>query len=59
MNNYTVAMSDAVIRARIDVQLKADAPGVLGACDLELSDGIRLYLQQGGEGGHLLQTPKC
>jgi DNA-damage-inducible protein J len=39
-------MKDAVVRARIDAQLKAEAARVLAACGLELSDAIRLYLQQ-------------
>jgi DNA-damage-inducible protein J len=39
-------MKDAVVRARIDAALKADAARVLAACGLELSDAIRLYLQQ-------------
>lgn len=44
--SYTVAMKDAIVRARIDGRLKADAAQVLAACGLELSDAIRLYLQQ-------------
>lgn len=44
--SYTVAMKDAVVRARIDAELKANAARVLAACGLELSDAIRLYLQQ-------------
>lgn len=39
-------MKDAVVRARIDAELKANAARVLAACGLELSDAIRLYLQQ-------------
>lgn len=39
-------MKDAVVRARIDADLKANAARVLAACGLELSDAIRLYLQQ-------------
>lgn len=39
-------MKDAVVRARIDAELKASAARVLAACGLELSDAIRLYLQQ-------------
>lgn len=39
-------MKDAVVRARIDVELKAKAVRVLAACGLELSDAIRLFLQQ-------------
>jgi addiction module RelB/DinJ family antitoxin len=37
---------DGVVRARIDAGLKAQASKVLAACGLELSDAIRLYLQQ-------------
>ncbi|HEY2634494.1 MAG TPA: type II toxin-antitoxin system RelB/DinJ family antitoxin [Steroidobacteraceae bacterium] len=37
---------DSVVRARIDARLKAQASKVLAACGLELSDSIRLYLQQ-------------
>jgi addiction module RelB/DinJ family antitoxin len=44
--SYNVAMKDAVIRARIDARLKADASGVLASCGLEPSDAIRLFLQQ-------------
>jgi addiction module RelB/DinJ family antitoxin len=45
--SYTVAMKkDSVVRARIDARLKARASRVLAACGLELSDAIRLYLQQ-------------
>jgi addiction module RelB/DinJ family antitoxin len=36
----------AVVRARIDAELKAQASKVLASCGLELSDAIRLYLQQ-------------
>lgn len=39
-------MKDSVVRARIDADLKANAARVLAACGLELSDAIRLYLQQ-------------
>lgn len=39
-------MKDAVIRARIDSELKANASRVLAACGLEPSDAIRLFLQQ-------------
>jgi DNA-damage-inducible protein J len=39
-------MKDAIVRARIDADLKADAARVLAACGLELSDAIRLYLRQ-------------
>ncbi len=39
-------MKDAVIRARIDSALKANAARVLAACGLEPSDAIRLFLQQ-------------
>ena len=39
-------MNDAVIRARIDAKLKADAVAVLSACGLEVSDAIRLFLMQ-------------
>lgn len=39
-------MKDAVVRARIHVELKAKAARVLAACGLELSDAIRLFLQQ-------------
>jgi DNA-damage-inducible protein J len=44
--SYTVVMKDAIVRARIDADLKANAARVLAACGLELSDAIRLYLQQ-------------
>ncbi len=37
---------DSVVRARIDANLKAQASKVLAACGIELSDAIRLYLQQ-------------
>jgi DNA-damage-inducible protein J len=37
---------DSVVRARIDSGLKAQASKVLAACGLELSDAIRIYLQQ-------------
>lgn len=39
-------MKDAVIRARIDARLKAEASRVLASCGLEPSDAIRLFLQQ-------------
>jgi addiction module RelB/DinJ family antitoxin len=39
-------MKDAVVRARIDPELKAQAAAVLKANDLELSDAIRLFLRQ-------------
>lgn len=39
-------MKNAVIRARIDSELKANALSVLAACGLEPSDAIRLFLQQ-------------
>ena len=39
-------MKNAVIRARIDSELKANAARVLAACGLEPSDAIRLFLQQ-------------
>jgi addiction module RelB/DinJ family antitoxin len=39
-------MKDSIVRARIDADLKANAARVLAACGLELSDAIRLYLQQ-------------
>ena len=39
-------MKDAVVRARIDVELKAEVVAVLKANDLELSDAIRLFLRQ-------------
>lgn len=39
-------MKDAVVRARIHAELKANAARVLAACGLELSDAIRLFLQQ-------------
>jgi DNA-damage-inducible protein J len=39
-------MKNAVIRARIDSELKASASQVLAACGLEPSDAIRLFLQQ-------------
>jgi DNA-damage-inducible protein J len=37
---------DTVVRARIDADLKAQAALVLSGCGLELSDAIRLFLQQ-------------
>jgi addiction module RelB/DinJ family antitoxin len=37
---------DSVVRARIDAGLKAQAARVLSGCGLELSDAIRLFLQQ-------------
>jgi addiction module RelB/DinJ family antitoxin len=39
-------MKDDVVRARIGVALKANAARELAACGLELSDAIRLFLQQ-------------
>jgi DNA-damage-inducible protein J len=39
-------MKNAVIRARIDSRLKADAAHVLASCGLKPSDAIRLFLQQ-------------
>jgi len=39
-------MKDDVVRARIGAELKADAARELAACGLELSDAIRLFLQQ-------------
>lgn len=39
-------MKNAVIRARIDSELKADAFRVLASCGFEASDAIRLFLQQ-------------
>lgn len=39
-------MKDAVIRARIKSDLKANAVKVLAQCGLEPSDAIRLFLQQ-------------
>jgi DNA-damage-inducible protein J len=39
-------MKSAVVRARIDSGLKANAIRVLAACGLEPSDAIRLFLQQ-------------
>jgi DNA-damage-inducible protein J len=44
--SYNVAMKNAVIRARIEARLKADACSVLASCGLEPSDAIRLFLQQ-------------
>ncbi len=39
-------MKNAVVRARIDSELKASAVRVLAGCGLEPSDAIRLFLQQ-------------
>jgi len=39
-------MKDAVIRARIDADLKDSASKVLAACGLEPSEAIRLFLKQ-------------
>ena len=39
-------MKDNVVRSRISSDLKAHASLVLAACGLELSDAIRLFLQQ-------------
>lgn len=44
--SYTVAMKDTIVRARIGAELKANAARELAACGLELSDAIRLFLQQ-------------
>lgn len=35
-----------MVRARIDADLKAQAARILSGCGLELSDAIRLFLQQ-------------
>ncbi len=39
-------MKNAVVRARIDMELKSKAAAVLRANDLEVSDAIRLFLRQ-------------
>ena len=39
-------MKDAVVRAHINPELKAQASAVLKANDLEISDAIRLFLRQ-------------
>jgi DNA-damage-inducible protein J len=39
-------MKNAVVRARINSRLKANAVRVLATCGLEPSDAIRLFLQQ-------------
>jgi addiction module RelB/DinJ family antitoxin len=39
-------MKDAVVRARIDAELKEQAAAVLKANALDLSDAIRIFLQQ-------------
>jgi DNA-damage-inducible protein J len=39
-------MKNDVVRARIGADLKANAARELAACGLELSDAIRLFLQQ-------------
>jgi len=39
-------VKNAVVRARIDSELKANAVRVLAACGLEPSDAIRMFLQQ-------------
>jgi DNA-damage-inducible protein J len=39
-------MKDEVVRARIDADLKAQAAAVLQSNGLEMSDAIRLFLQQ-------------
>ena len=39
-------MKDEVVRARINAELKASAVQVLSGCGLELSDAIRVFLQQ-------------
>ena len=46
-------MKDAIVRARIDPELKAQAAAVLKANGLELSDAIRLFLRQLVRGGGL------
>jgi DNA-damage-inducible protein J len=40
------SMKNAVVRARIDMDLKSEAEAVLKANDLEVSDAIRLFLRQ-------------
>jgi addiction module RelB/DinJ family antitoxin len=40
-------MKDDVVRLRIGAELEANAARELAACGLELSDAIRLILQQG------------
>lgn len=39
-------MKNAVVRARIDAELKAQASEVLKANSLEMSDAIRIFLQE-------------
>lgn len=39
-------MKDAVVRARVDANLKAQATAALKANALEMSDAIRIFLQQ-------------
>lgn len=39
-------MKDEVVRARIDAQLKAEAATVFRALGLDMSDAIRLFLNQ-------------
>jgi len=39
-------MKDDIVRARINAELKANAAKVLAGCGLELSDAIRLFVQQ-------------
>lgn len=39
-------MKNAVVRARIDAELKAEASAVLRGNGLEISDAIRLFLRQ-------------
>jgi addiction module RelB/DinJ family antitoxin len=39
-------MKTEVVRARIEVDLKAEAAAVLAASGLEMSDAIRLFLRQ-------------
>jgi len=39
-------MRDAIVRARIEAELKQEAIAVLKANGLDLSDGIRLFLRQ-------------
>ena len=39
-------MKDAVIRARVDAELKESASRVLASCGLDPSEAIRLFLKQ-------------
>jgi DNA-damage-inducible protein J len=39
-------MKNAVVRARVDADLKARASAVLASCGLEVSDALRLFLKQ-------------